>query len=95
MPDGVREDDPALVTAGARILVSVLESLQLLPVTVPEVRGAWLHMDVVHVTRATPPMAASRSEGSPTRHELLGGKCGSGAVKGFLSIRHSLAAIVG
>ena len=43
---------PALVTAGGRILVSVLESLQLLPVTVPEVRGAWLHMDVVHVTRA-------------------------------------------
>ena len=51
MSDGVRDDDPALVTTGSRILVSVLERLQLLPVTVPEVRGAWLHMDVVHVTR--------------------------------------------
>ena len=51
MPDGVRDDDPALVTTGSRILVSVLERLQLLPVTVPEVRGAWLYMDVVHVTR--------------------------------------------
>ena len=33
MPDGVRDDDPALVTTGSRILVSVLERLQLLPVT--------------------------------------------------------------
>ena len=40
MPDGVRDDDPTLVTTGSRILVSVLERLQLLPVTVLEDRGA-------------------------------------------------------
>ena len=51
MPDGVRDDNSALVTTGSRILVSVLERLQLLPITVLEVRGAWLHMDVVHMTR--------------------------------------------
>ena len=51
MPDCVRDDDPTLVTTGSRTQVSVLERLQLLPVSVPEVRGAWLHMDVVHVTR--------------------------------------------
>ena len=49
---GVGDDEPACEAAGHWISVSVLESLQLLPVTVPEVDGARLNMDVVHVTRA-------------------------------------------
>ena len=51
-PDGVGDDEPALVTAGFRIVVSVLEFLQLSSVAVPEVGSARLDMDVVHVSRA-------------------------------------------
>ena len=51
MPDGVRDDEPALVMTGSRILVPVSERLQLLSITLPEVRGERLHMDVVHMTR--------------------------------------------
>ena len=51
MAKGIGHDDPAFVTAGRLILVPVLESLQLVPVTLSEIRGAWLYMDVVHVAR--------------------------------------------
>ena len=51
MANGVRDHNPTFKAAGRRILVSVLKSLQLLPVAVPEIRGTWLYMDVAHTTR--------------------------------------------
>ena len=51
MAKGVGHDDPAFVTADRLILVPILESLLLLPVTLSEIRGAWLYMDVVHMAR--------------------------------------------
>ena len=50
--DGVRDDEPALVTHGYGILVPVLESLKLFAVTAPEVGSARLNMDVIHMTGA-------------------------------------------
>ena len=46
------DNEPALVTAGRRIVVSVLEVLQLSSVAVPEVGGARLDVDVVHMSGA-------------------------------------------
>ena len=52
MPDSVSDHEPALVSVGRLTQVAVLKSLQLLPVTLLEVRGTRLYMDVVHVARA-------------------------------------------
>ncbi len=50
--DGITDDQSALITARWCLLVSVLETLQLPPVTLSEPAGPGVHVDVGHVTRA-------------------------------------------
>ncbi len=52
LSDGITDDQSALIAARWYLLVSVLETLQLQPVTLSEPAGSGLHVDVGHVTRA-------------------------------------------
>ncbi|MDE0306644.1 MAG: hypothetical protein OXI87_17465 [Albidovulum sp.] len=52
MANGIGDRNPAFKAAGCRILVPVLESLQLLSVADPEAGGTGLHMDIAHMPGA-------------------------------------------